>query len=53
VIQAETQAVLNTLREHDFQNVFKMTEGLRTVHRCTEGAYFDYFDGESDQLTLS
>jgi hypothetical protein len=33
VIEAESHSVLNTLREHDFQDAFKeMAEGLGTVH---------------------
>jgi hypothetical protein len=33
VIEAESQAVLNTLTEHDFQGAFKKTaEVLVTVH---------------------
>jgi hypothetical protein len=33
VIEAELQAVLNTLRKHDFQDVFKKLAGaLVTVH---------------------
>jgi hypothetical protein len=33
VIEAESQAVLNTLTEHDFQNAFKkMAEALGTVY---------------------
>jgi hypothetical protein len=32
VIGAESQAVLNTLTEHDFQDALKMAEALGTVH---------------------
>jgi hypothetical protein len=33
VIEAELQAVLNTITEHDFQDAFeKMAEALGTVH---------------------
>jgi hypothetical protein len=32
VIEADLQAVLNTLKEHYFQDVFKMSEALGTVH---------------------
>jgi hypothetical protein len=32
VIEAESQAVLNTLTEHDFQDAFRMAEALRTAH---------------------
>jgi ribosomal protein L12E/L44/L45/RPP1/RPP2 len=35
VIEAESQAVLNTLKEHDIQDVFKkMAEALGMVHMC-------------------
>jgi hypothetical protein len=38
VIEAESQAVLSTLTEHDFQNAFlKMAETLVTVHTCERG----------------
>jgi hypothetical protein len=32
VIEAESQAVLNTLTEHNFQDEFKMAKTLKTVH---------------------
>jgi hypothetical protein len=32
VIEAESQAVLNNLTEHDFQDTLKMAEMLGTVH---------------------
>jgi hypothetical protein len=32
VMEAESQMVLNTLTEHDFQDEFKMAEALGTVH---------------------
>jgi hypothetical protein len=32
VIEAESQAVLNTLTEHNIQEVFKKAEALGTVH---------------------
>jgi predicted helicase len=35
MIEAESQAVLNALTEHDFQDAFKkMAEMLGTVHTC-------------------
>jgi hypothetical protein len=35
VIDAESQAVLNTFTEHDFLNAFKkMAEALETAHTC-------------------
>jgi hypothetical protein len=32
MMEAESQAVLNTLTEHDFQDAVKMAEALGTVH---------------------
>jgi hypothetical protein len=38
VIEAESQEVLNTSREHDFQEAFKkMAEALGTVHTHGRG----------------
>jgi hypothetical protein len=37
VIEAESQTVLNTLTEHDFQDAFKMAEALGTVHTRGRG----------------
>jgi predicted helicase len=38
VIEEESQAVLNTLTEHDFQDAFKkMTEALGMVYTCRRG----------------
>jgi hypothetical protein len=38
VIEAELQAVLNTLTEHNFQDAFKeMAEALGKVHMCGRG----------------
>jgi hypothetical protein len=38
VIKAESEAALNTLTEHDFQDAFKkMAEALGTVHMCKRG----------------
>jgi hypothetical protein len=35
VIEAESQAVLNTLTEHNFQDAFKkMAKALGTPHTC-------------------
>jgi hypothetical protein len=35
VIGAESQAVLNTLTEHDFQDAFKTVRNAGTVHTLT------------------
>jgi hypothetical protein len=32
MVEAESQAVLNTLTEHYFQDAFKMVEALGTMH---------------------
>jgi hypothetical protein len=38
VIEAESQAMLNTLTEHDFQDAFKkMAEIMGRVHTCEMG----------------
>jgi hypothetical protein len=38
VIEAESQAVLNTLTEHNLQDAFKKTaETLEMVHKCERG----------------
>jgi hypothetical protein len=34
VIEAESQAMLDTLTGHDFQNALKMGEAMGTVHTC-------------------
>jgi hypothetical protein len=49
VMEAELQAVLNTLTEHDFQDAFKKWQKLR--ERCirTEGAYFKGDSGQQSQ----
>jgi predicted helicase len=40
MIQAESQAVLSTLTEHDFQYAFKkMTEALGTSHTRGRGLF--------------
>jgi hypothetical protein len=38
-IEAESQAVLNILTEHDFQNELKMAEALGTVHTSGRGLF--------------
>ena len=43
-IQAELQAVLNTLRENDFPECFKNWQ--RRWDRC-QGSEGDYFDGDA------
>jgi hypothetical protein len=43
VIQAESQAVLSTLREHDFQDAFKKLQKHWEQCICTDG---DYFEGD-------
>jgi hypothetical protein len=35
VIEAESQAMLNTLTEQDFQDAFKMAEALGTLRKGT------------------
>jgi hypothetical protein len=48
VIEAESQAVLNTLTEHDFQDVFKKKKWLKNWKQCIhmEG---NYFEGDGGQ----
>jgi hypothetical protein len=46
VIEAESQAVLNTLTEHDFQDAFKKWQ--KHWERCIR-AERDYFEGDDDQ----
>jgi hypothetical protein len=43
VIEAESQAVLNTFTEHDFQNAFKKWQ--KRWERCIH-AEGDYFEGD-------
>ena len=43
-IQAESQAVLNTLRENDFQECFKNWQRLWDRCQASEG---DYFEGDA------
>jgi hypothetical protein len=45
VMKAESQAVLNTLTEHDFRMHFNMAEALETVHTLGRG----YFKGSGGQ----
>jgi hypothetical protein len=37
VIEAQLQAILNTITEHDFQDAFKMAEMAGTVHMRGRG----------------
>jgi hypothetical protein len=46
VIEAELQAVLNTLTKHDFYNAFKKWQKRWEQCICTEG---DYFEGDGGQ----
>jgi hypothetical protein len=46
VIEAELQTVLNTLREHDFQNAFRKWQNL--WEQCIH-AERDYFKGDGGQ----
>jgi hypothetical protein len=46
VIEAESQAVLNTLTEHDFQDAFKKWQKHR--ERCTRAEGY-YFEGKGGQ----
>jgi hypothetical protein len=39
VTEVESQVVLNTLTEYDFQDAFKKWQALETVHTCGKG-YF-------------
>jgi hypothetical protein len=41
VIEAESQAVLNTLTEHDFQDAFRKGQKRWDRCICVEGAYFE------------
>jgi hypothetical protein len=43
VIEAELQAVLNTVTEHDFQDAFKNKQKRWEQCICVEG---DYFEGD-------
>jgi hypothetical protein len=39
VTEVESQAVLNTFTEHDFQDALKMAEALGTVHKQGRGLF--------------
>jgi hypothetical protein len=45
VTEAESQAALNILTEHEFQGAFKMAEALGIVHTRGKG----YLEGDGDQ----
>jgi hypothetical protein len=45
-IEAESQPVLNTLTEHDFQDAFKKWQKCWEQCICEEG---DYFEGDGGQ----
>jgi hypothetical protein len=45
-MEAESQAVLNTLTEHDFQDALQKWRKCWERCVCTEG---DYFDGDGGQ----
>jgi hypothetical protein len=40
-IEAESQAVLNTLTEHDIQEALRTVDALGTVHTCGKGLLRD------------
>jgi hypothetical protein len=44
--EAESQAVLNTLTEHDFQGGFKKLQKFWERFICTEGDYFKCDGGQ-------
>jgi hypothetical protein len=46
VITAESQAVLNTLTEHDFQDAFKKWQKHWEQYICTEREYFEDDGGQ-------
>jgi hypothetical protein len=46
MIEAESQAVLNTLTEHDFQDAFKKMAVARERYIVVEGDYFEGDDGQ-------
>jgi hypothetical protein len=46
VIKAESQALLNTLTEHDFQDAFKKWQKHWERCICVEGDYFESVGGE-------
>jgi hypothetical protein len=50
VIEAESQAVLNTLTEHDYQDAFKIWQTLWEWCIYAEG---DYFEGDGGHYAQS
>jgi hypothetical protein len=50
VLEAESQAVLNTLTEHNFQDAFKKWQKRWEWCICVQG---DYFEGDSGQQAPS
>jgi hypothetical protein len=50
VIEAESQAVLNALTEHDFQDAFKNGRSTGNGAHATEG---NYCEGDSGRYTQS
>jgi hypothetical protein len=46
VIEAESQVVLNTFTEHDFQDAFKKWQTGWERRICAEGDYFKGDDGQ-------
>jgi hypothetical protein len=43
VTEAESQVVMNNLAEHYFQDAFKMSEALRTVHTRGSGLLWGWW----------
>jgi hypothetical protein len=41
VIRVESQAVLNALAEHNYQDAFKKQQKIWELCTCTEGDYFE------------
>jgi hypothetical protein len=50
VIEVESQAVLNTLTEHDFQDAFKILQRCWEQLICMEG---DYLEGDGSKFSQS
>jgi hypothetical protein len=46
VIKPESQVVLNTLTQHDFQDAFTKRQKCREQYVCTEGDYFKCDGGQ-------
>jgi hypothetical protein len=46
VVEAELQAVLNTLSEHNFQDAFKKMQKHWEWCICAEGDYFEFDGGQ-------